>query len=263
MPTSSLYLRELLGCPPSGLHQHVHLSSRDQALLECNGDNGRLGQSAGRGDQSLRLAGMKGHSVLEKSSHKGVAVMTECHGLIGLANEPGNSGLFAVPTAERRSQFVDQVFGCGRSRSGSVGKFEVSRTSNIRSIRYQYSDKFNGSKKNLRASVVLFVADLCLPNSGRASREGEVHHRRIGPCPMPMSFSRRSVNHIARRDPRRRAIFGLDHPRPGDHIEELSSRVTVPVASCTWSELDGDDGDAFLGLPQSSVPNHPREVLPA
>ena len=90
-PTSSLSASmNSSGALPSGLHQHINLSSRDQALLECKRDSRRLGQSVRPSDQSLRLAGMKRHPVLEESRHGRIAVPTECLGLISPPDQPGD-----------------------------------------------------------------------------------------------------------------------------------------------------------------------------
>jgi hypothetical protein len=69
------------------------------------------------------------------------------------------------------------------------------------------------------------------------------------------------MHNVADGDPHRRTVFGLDESGTRDHIEELTSGVTVPVAACTRSELNGDHRDAVIGLTQPSVPDRPGEML--
>ena len=78
---------------------------------------------------------------------------------------------------------------------------------------------------------------------------------------MPMSLSWSRVYDVAGRDPHRRTVFGLYESGTRDHIQQLTARVAMPVATRTRSELNGDHRDPVIGLTQSSVPNRPGEML--
>jgi len=98
---TTLGLSERLGCNPSRFEEDVDLSPADRTRLVGQTYERSLGQPVCPGHQTMGLARVQRHPMLEQGGERGIAVPAEGLGLPGLGEEASYPGVVPITSSEQ------------------------------------------------------------------------------------------------------------------------------------------------------------------